>query len=228
MSCNEFTARRRVPALAFGLMTALLAGCASAPPKKPDAPLALTPTEQFPIKVASAPERIALAVHPTGLSPTQKAALSGFVSRWRSDGGGLMTVAAPAGTPGAYAAASAAVAEVVKLGVPVERVRTGHAPAGAPLLLSYERFQAEGPDCSAPWDDLTATGSNKVYSHFGCSVTANIAAQVANPRDFLAPAVVTPADDMRREVVLGKYRQGVSTSTAADQQASGKVSDALQ
>ena len=213
---------------------AALAACASTKtPEKPPAPTALLPTEQFPIKVTDAPERMALAVHPQGLSANQNAALSEFVSRWRSDGGGVMTVSAPsvsAGHPQAMLnrVAAATAAAVIKLGVPAERVQTAvYAVQGgdAPVVIAYQRFQAVGPDCSGPWDDLTATGKNKPYAHFGCSVTANIAAQVANPRDFLAPAVVTPADDVRRETVLGKYRAGEPTSSAADQQASGKVSD---
>ena len=228
MWCNEMTRLRRAGLIAVGLSAMAMAGCQTGlnPNGKPG-PVALTPTEQFQVKVTSAPEKIALGVHPNGLSPNQKAALSDFVSRWRSDGGGTVLVAAAPGAA-SISEATAAAAYVVQLGVPSERLQMADAPAGAPILLSYERFQAHGPDCTSPWDDLTATGFNRPYNHFGCAVTANIAAQVANPRDFLAPAVVTPADDMRREVVLGKYREGASTSTAADQQASGKVSDALQ
>ena len=116
---------------------------------------------------------------------------------------------------------------MVQLGVPAELIQTAAyaAPGGeGPVLIAYQRFQAEGPDCSTPWDDLTATGKNVPYAHFGCAVTANIAAEVANPRDFLAPAVETPADDNRRETVLGKYRRGDMTSSAKDDQANGKVS----
>ena len=63
-----------------------------------------------------------------------------------------------------------------------------------------------------------------MFDHFGCATTANIAAQVANARDFLAPAVETPADNARRQVVMGKYRLGIPTSSAKDDQADGKVS----
>jgi pilus assembly protein CpaD len=46
---------------------------------------------------------------------------------------------------------------------------------------------------------------------------------VANPRDLVTPTTSDPSDDTRRQVVLGKYRQGTVTSTAADDQASGKA-----
>ena len=221
-------------ALLAGACAASLAACASSKaPEKPPGPAAQLPTEQFAVKVTNAPERIAIAVHAEGLSANQRAALSDFVSRWRSDGGGRMTVSAPAASA-AYPAAmlsrmvSAAGAYLVKLGVPAELVHTAaytSATGEGPVLIAYQRFQAEGPDCSTPWDDLTATGKNRPYAHFGCAVTANIAAQVANPRDFLAPAAETPADDNRREVILGKYRRGETTSSAKDDQANGKVSD---
>ena len=75
------------------------------------------------------------------------------------------------------------------------------------------------------WENLSKTGSNRPYSNFGCAVTANIAAQVANPHDFLAPRAEDPADATRRSVVLDKYRRGEKSSTEADSQAKGAVSE---
>lgn len=228
MSYSDFKARRGRAVVAASLAAAALGGCQTGlNPNGPSRPDPVTPTEQFAVKVTSAPEHIALAVHPDGLSANQKAALSDFVSRWRSDGGGAVTLAEPAGLVAARESAATA-AYVVQLGVPREQVQRVAGPAGAPVALSYARFEARGANCAAAWDDLTATGFNRPYSHFGCAVTANIAAQVANPRDFLAPAVETPADDNRREVVLSKYRHGDITASAKDDQASGKVSDAVQ
>ncbi len=99
-----------------------------------------------------------------------------------------------------------------------------HRAPGAPLLASYDRFDAQGPNCSSGWGDLTATGHNSTFGHFGCAVTANVAAQIANPRDLIAPAVMTPGDNVRRAVVLDKYRRGEVTSSAKDDQADGKTS----
>jgi pilus assembly protein CpaD len=55
-------------------------------------------------------------------------------------------------------------------------------------------------------------------------VTANIAAQIADPEDLLHPRAETPPDGSRRQVVLDKYRTGATTSTAKDTQANGAVS----
>ncbi len=212
---------------AAALAGAVLAGCAS----KPEGPVALTPNEHFGVQVTSHPEQIALGLHKDGLSANQKAALSQFVSQWREDGGGVVTLRIP--VDGADVATATHVqqearAYIVHLGVPSERLQTaGYASnraPGAPLLASYDRFEAVGPNCSSGWTDLAKDYANRAYEHFGCSVTANFAAQVANARDFLAPAVETPADNPRRQVVLGKYRQGLTTSTAKDDQADGKVS----
>ena len=85
-------------------------------------------------------------------------------------------------------------------------------------------YEAATPDCSKGWGNITSTGSNRPFAHYGCAVTANIAAMAANPRDFITPTPIDPSDDARREVVMDKYRQGVATSTAADGQASGAVS----
>ncbi len=227
MSCSK--AMTRCSALAAILTAgAVLAGCSS--DTNPQT-LALTPTEHYGLTVSSHPEQIAIGLHRSGLSTTQKAALGQFVSQWRDDGGGVVSVRAP------YDSADPALARhmqdeasayLVQLGVPRQRVQvvgyaSNRAP-GAPILASYDRFEAQGPNCSSGWADLTATGHNSTFGHFGCAVTANVAAQIANPRDLIAPAVMTPGDNVRRAIVLDKYRKGEVTSSAKDDQADGKTS----
>ena len=242
MSCNKAITQKalakkalfRTAALAAALLGGLgLQACTYEPPPPKGVAKAqpLIPTEQFGVKVTDRPEQIALGLHAAGLSTTQMAALGQFVSEWRDDGGGMVSLRAPADGPNPVMARrmeDQAAAYLVRLGVPRERLRvsgyvSNRAP-GAPLLASYEKFEAKGPNCSGGWKNLTTTGSNEVYDHFGCAVTANMAVQIANPRDLLAPAVVTPADNPRRQVVLGKYRRGEVTSSAKDDQADGKVS----
>lgn len=231
MSSSKMLTRAGVIGALLG--AAGLAGCTYDPhPKLTERAQQVLPTEQFGIKVTNQPEQIALGIHSAGLSANQEAALAQFVSQWREDGGGTVTLKAPndgADTATARRMEDVTAAYLAKLGVPAERVRimgyaANHAPE-APLLASYERFEALGPNCSGGWKDVTSTGANTPYDHFGCAVTANVAVQVANPRDFLAPAVMTPGDDARREVVLGHYRKGETTSTAQDSQASGRSSE---
>jgi pilus assembly protein CpaD len=227
--------RRLASALVLTLSAAALGACSYGPPAKvilADQAPALTPTEQYGIKVTTAPEQISVGLHADGLSANQQAALGQFVNGWRENGGGEVIVRAP--TDGAdprlaRAMADAVQAYITHLGVPAERLQVaGYAANGAkdaPVVASYERYVAQGPtDCAHRWDNQLANGSNGTSAHFGCAVTANFAAQIANPRDLLAPAVMTPSDNGRREVVMGKYREGQVTSSAQDTQASGKVS----
>jgi pilus assembly protein CpaD len=58
-------------------------------------------------------------------------------------------------------------------------------------------------------------------------VTANIAAQVANPEDLLGPRPETPIDSGRRATVLDKYRKGEVTASAKDEQSNGIISKAV-
>ena len=236
MWCSDPMGRGR---MAAGVLLALAAGLGGCESGRARAILAdqrpgLTPTEQYGLKVTSHPQQVALAIHSQGLSVNQQTALSQFVSEWREDGGGDITVrvaASSAGPQMARAMGDAAAAFVEHLGAPAERVRVEGYAGGdpqAPVLVSYDRFVAIGPACGRRWDNQLANFENRPSAQFGCAVTADIGAQIANPRDLLAPAMITPSDNTRREFVLDKYRQGQSTSTAADDQASGHISAVQQ
>ena len=95
------------------------------------------------------------------------------------------------------------------------------------MLASFTALQAKGPDCEGGWDNLTSTRNNGPSTHFGCAVTANLAAMIADPRHLIAPAAVAPPDGDRRQTVLGKYKKGEVTSSTVDQQANGAVSRAV-
>ena len=225
-------AAARARAIAPILACAALGACASGadiPDKHP-----LTPTQQFKISVEETPDRLAITPHADGLSSAQRVALIGFVSRWReATSAGDIAVQVP--DPGDKAANERTASETMNalqaLGVPSQQVRIGDytAPAGQErILASYSSLQAKGPDCSRHWGNVTATASNRASDHFGCATTANLAALIADPRDLVAPALSTPADAARREVVLGKYRTGEITSTARDDQAAGAISSAVK
>lgn len=199
-----------------------------------DPELPLTPTQHYSIQVEETPERVSFTPHADGLSSAQRIALIGFVAGWRdAAAAGDIAIQTPraGGDPAAVSKTTSEVLGALQaLGVPSQRVRTGDydAPAGTALVLaSYSRLEARGPDCRTGWNNLTSTGANRASDHFGCAVTANMAAQIADPRNLLAPAASTPADIGRRETVLGKYRAGEVTSSLLDQQATGVVSRAV-
>ncbi len=96
------------------------------------------------------------------------------------------------------------------------------------VTVNVVSYRAHRLDCNQSWDNVAATGGNQPYQNFGCTVTANLAAQVADPRDLDHAQALQPADDSRRSDVIDKYRQGKVTSAEADQNAKGTISDAIQ
>jgi pilus assembly protein CpaD len=216
--------------LAFAGLT--LAGCAHS--DNDLAKSARTPTELYNLKAEDQSDLILLAVHAEGLSSAQEDALTALAGRWREGGARAIQISAPHGlvdSVSAYKAAQAARARLIALGVPPEAInqRSYDAPddANAPLKIEFMRYEAVVPACGRSWENLTETDANVVQSNFGCAVTANMAAQIADPADINAPRAVESADAGRRVKVIQTYRKGDITAGAADSKASGAVSNAI-
>jgi pilus assembly protein CpaD len=76
--------------------------------------------------------------------------------------------------------------------------------------LDYTGYSAHTDQCGN-WSQASDIASNLPMSDFGCSVQHNIAAQLDNPRDLLAPRTMDQADAVRRGVVMGHYQKGEIT-----------------
>jgi pilus assembly protein CpaD len=168
-----------------------------------------------------------------GLSAAQNQALDGLLGRWLAAEAREIVVSAPTGGTNGEIAGRMAVAarqRLVAMGAPAAKVRVmGYDAAGAPgapLKVGFLRYVAQVPQCGG-WENITGTRNNTAYENFGCAVTANMAAQVANPEDLLSPRPETPIDSGRRATVLDKYRKGEVTSSAKDDQSNGVVSKAV-
>jgi pilus assembly protein CpaD len=204
-----------------------LSGCASNKAVRN----AVTPTEAWTdkVKVESQPQIIRLGVHADGVSPNQAAAVADFVGQWMQVDGGLITVQAPVGASPRMVAS--VQAHLAAQGAPLAMIDLASYDAAgdpaAPIVVAYDRFTVDTPRCGQNWESLTRTRNNEAFGNFGCAVTANIAAQIANPQDLMRPRTMTPADAQRRATVLGKYRQGQATSSARDEQAGGAISQAI-
>lgn len=215
------------------LAAALALGACAHGQAGPDAALGVAPNAldawNGAIQVTPQPDEIRLAAHPTGLSGNQARALAEFQVRWMQAEGGEITIAAP--NEGGYRVGTEARAYLVAQGAPAGAVTLiGYDSAGqadAPVIVGYKRYSVATPNCGS-WENLSRTFGNGSYGNLGCSVTSNMAAQVANPGDLLAPRTMDPADPGRRAVVFDKYRKGETTSSAKDAQASGAVSQAIQ
>jgi pilus assembly protein CpaD len=222
----------RVPLLTAGLALLALGACAMDDNNPSTRSQALTPTEQYSIDVAPAPVELQLAAHAGGLSAAQTTALTDLVGRWgAANRSGPITIKAPEHGPddsAVYRTVTDARDYLVAQGVDAQLVRiVGYNASGdpkAPVRVGFLRYEAHGPQCGQSWSNIADVRSNRAYPEFGCAVTANVAAQLANPEDLLHPRDMTPPDAGRRETVLGHYRAGDTTSTAKDTQANGAVS----
>lgn len=207
----------------FGGVCALtlgLAACAPGGQASLNGPIPLTPTSRYSLQAEPGLDRIALAVHETGLSSNQQAALSALVGRYAQSGEGDIVIEAPSGgDPTAAAVAWSVRDNLISTGVPAERIRVVSYQAPnpkAPILSGFEVLRAVVPQCGRAWGSLTRTGDNQPASNFGCAVTANLAAQVARPADLNGPRPLSAASHARRAIIYDKYIAGTETSSAAE------------
>ena len=219
--------------LASAALAAGLAGCATHVPDAVKDPR--TPTEQFAAKVVTEPQEMRLAIHAQGLSANQAGALAVFADDWREAGGGMIRIQSPSGGPDAsasYRAGEGTRALLVSRGVPEDQIEIvgydAKGAADAPLLVGFMRQQLDIPACGQKWTNVAHSAMNRPQPNFGCAVTANMAAQIANPADLIGPRPMDPSDAGRRSVVIEKYRAGVATSSAKDENGSGALSQTIR
>lgn len=211
------------------LLTAPLAACSGA---AGTGPIPLTPTSRFALQVEPGLDRLAFAVHETGLSDNQALALRDMVNRFAQEGAPLLIVEAPSGDdPVASDIAWRIKGALEAQGVSPHQVRvvTYVAPEPrAPVLVGFETIRATVPTCGTSWTNLGRTGANAGYANFGCAVNANLAAQIADPRDIVSPRAMQPGSAARRAVIFDKYRLGEQTAAAREILVdSGRVSNAV-
>lgn len=197
----------------------ILTGCMGAPAEG-TGPIPLTPTSRYSLQVEPGSDRIALAVHEEGLSANQMQALRDMVNRFAAEGAPVLLVEAPSGEDRVSSDLAWRVKGALEAqGVPSYQVRiaTYVAPdPRAPVVVGFETARAVVPQCGREWTNLARTGSNAGSANFGCSVNANLAAQIANPRDIVTPRATTGADGGRRTVVLDNYRAGEQTAATRE------------
>ncbi len=222
----------RIPvkrALASAIFVLAVSGCASASGTV-DAPL--TPLSRYALQVEPGLDRIALAVHEQGLSSNQHAALRDLAARYDASGSGHVRIESPAGDdPVAVEQAYAVRAFLQASGVPGDRIQMAAYAAPdprAPVLAGFETIRAHVPDCSGEARSMGPRYSNQSSGGFGCAITANMAAQIADPRDILGARPMTPADSGRAAVVFDNYRRGQVSSTPQEPLVNGRISGAVE
>lgn len=148
-----------------------------------------------------------------------KSIVRGFASEYRENSSGAVRIMTPVGSPNSAAASHIAgqiKKELVSEGIPAGRINVHSYQAAAqndaaPVRLSFMAIGAHVGQCGKwPEDLVYNTMENKHYENFGCATQNNLAAQIANPTDLLAPRDMTPIDAQRRDVVIDNYRNNGS------------------
>jgi pilus assembly protein CpaD len=218
-------------ALVLVLASLTLAACMGGPAGGVG-PAPLSPTTRFTLQVEPDIDRIALAVHEEGLSGNQQAALNDLSNRAGVAGAAVLRIEAPSGGDPVSAAFAYQVKAVLEArGASVEAIQVvGYAAPDprAPVLVGFETLHAVVPRCGTSWGNLGRTNRNETSANFGCAVNANLAAQIDNPRDIVAPRGMTSSDNGRRAVVFDNYRKGEATAAPQeDLVANRRVSQAV-
>lgn len=215
--------------VALAVLAAALPACA---PTIAEGPPPLNALSRFPLQVEPGMDQIALAVHEDGVSPNQRSALAALADRFALSGAPVIRVEAPAGNdPVATQAAWNVRDALSSLGVPSERVlvMAYDAPdTRAPVLAGFETVRARVPDCSGTGSAGRAAFSNQPSPGLGCALNANMAAQIANPRDIVGPAPLGPAEGGRRSTAFDNYRAGQITSAPQEPLVDGQISQAVE
>jgi pilus assembly protein CpaD len=169
------------------------------------------------------------------LGDTEREAVKYFAAAFEDEGHGSIIISRPSNGPNdieAMRAASDARAVLLAEGVDAARITEGpydgSGSRAAPLVLSYRTYEAVVPNCPdiSHWD-FAWTGTNTTLPSFGCAVSVNLAAMIADPSDLVGTQKLDPADLGRRSVVLTKYRNGEKTSAERNGDASGAISQAV-
>lgn len=222
--------RHLLPAIALTPVL-LLGACASVPGRQAAAPAPVMPTEQYGLHAQTTTKSISLRINPNGLSDNQRRALDQVAEHASWTSGEPADVAVTTnGTPTAVVAGRNISAYLIGRDVPAQNVtQTSLQEQPADIVtVSLTYYTARTFDCNQSWENLAATGSNKAYTNYGCALTSNLAAQIADPRDLDRAARATSSDPQRKSAILEKYRQGQVTSAEEDTQSKGTISDAIK
>lgn len=226
----------RMPArvLAISLALGFLGACKSMPELYDDSPqLSVTERHRIDVNRGDVTLKLWPGRRNRRLSASERDEIASFVARYRSSATGVLTVARPVGSANQIAAAATTARvkrHLAHQGIARRSVATTTYFAGkkrpdAPIFLSFSQYYAQVTKPCGAWPgNLSRTYDNRAYANFGCAQSHNLAAMVANPRDFKTPRHLAPADTARRGVVLDKYRKGEVTTSQRSPDGNGTVS----
>ncbi len=149
------------------------------------------------------------------LSIGMKDTVKGFAQNFASSPAGVVQIQVPHGSYNS-AAAQRLAGDIRRTlttnGIRADRILMSSyaaSPNGdaAPIRLAYSTTKAMTSPCGEwPADLSDNTFGNRNWYNFGCASQNNLAAQVANPTDLIAPRGTTPIDATQRAKVISDYR----------------------
>lgn len=234
-STNKSPASRKfVTATVLATSAFLLSGCLMPRQGIVDYnPVNVAETHPIIVEQGAAKLEISVPSRSRRLSADDRARIVQFAHEHSTEGHGPLVVARPRGGRNEISAAGtvASVQRVLRRsGVPGSAVqyrayRTPKGSDAAPVILTFERYQARVASCGRWPKNVANTYDNRPYANFGCATQANLAAMVVNPKDFITPRTMTPSDAIRRENVIDAYRKGDATQSERSKDDSGQVSE---
>lgn len=215
LASHKGLARSAVAAIAL----ALLSGCAAS--RTDSVVVGAIPDDyrtNHPISIAEREETIDIPVSSRSrqLSPQQRALLDGFMQGYDRTSASTVKILVPAGSANEIAAvdvASDMAALMRRRGVDGRNIailsyRADVGETAAPIRVTYTALRASTGRCGRWPGDLNDNAENRHYANFGCSYQNNLAAQVANPADFLGPRRSGDIDAENRAEAIGRYQRG--------------------
>jgi pilus assembly protein CpaD len=209
---------------------AMLAGCAAPRDNLTTGGIPDDYRQRHPIVVAEAEQTVDIPVATTDRSLTiaQRDVIRGFAANYTSRASGPVYVMTPQGSANSAAASqlrNQVRAELSHRGIPSSKIVNASYAAtvpgdAAPIRLSFVGMTAITTQCGEWPKDIGGGFDNQNYYNFGCATQNNLAAQIANPEDLIAPRGMTPIDAARRNNAIEEYR----TTTTTIEQVSGNSS----
>ena len=214
--------------LAALALLAPLAGCTGADRIVANPMVSQDIRARHPIQLAQGQANLDLLVKSSSgrIDPRSLAQVRQFGQDYKASGTGDIAIAVPEGPGAGQARASlpalrrALAASGARAYVAVYAYPIRDPALASPIRLSYAAIVARTPSRCGQWPNDLASGSslqgweNRPYWNFGCASQQNLAAQVADPRDFLGPAAETPADSHMRGRAIDAVRAGKDPGTS--------------
>jgi pilus assembly protein CpaD len=210
---SRFLARPSALILSAVLASAL-AGCMADDPLE-NSFVPYSVDDRYPLGAAKGPVSLVVEASEGALHPGQRRAISGIARQAASAGVTPVTISVPSGGGGSKKVAAEVAQILVQNGVSSDMIRreTYKGSAGSAVSVSFVKAHGASRECGV-WDqDLTETSSNLPFTNHGCAVRANMAAMIANPKDFELPRAMgdnPSANDIVAINKLGETSSGGS------------------